>query len=50
MSAKDNPVVGAMIRRDGKLVPVAGADPSAQWTYRAEKEQPVARKPTPPPD
>lgn len=36
MSAKPNPVVGAMIRKDGKLQPVEGRDPSSQWTYRDE--------------
>lgn len=34
MSATANPVIGAIVRHDGKLQPVAGADPSAQRTYR----------------
>jgi len=36
VTAKANPIVGAMIHKDGKLQPVAGPDPSAQWTYRVE--------------
>lgn len=48
MSAATNPVVGAVVRKDGKLQPVAGSDPSTQWTYRPD---PIATKPaTDPPE
>jgi hypothetical protein len=36
VSAEGNQIVGALVQRDGKLQPVQGADPSAQWTYRPE--------------
>ena len=34
MSTEANPVIGAVIRKDGTLQPVEGSDPSSQWTYR----------------
>ena len=36
MSAKSNPIIGAMVGKDGKLDPVEGADPSSPRTYRIE--------------
>lgn len=43
MSVSANPVIGAMVRRDGKLSPIIGADPSTQWTYRPEPERTEAK-------
>jgi hypothetical protein len=47
MSAEANPVIGAMVHKDGKLQPIPGQDPSSQWTYRAvedaAKESPAKR-------
>lgn len=37
MSAKANPVIGAMVHKDGRLQPVEGSDPSTPGTYREEE-------------
>lgn len=34
MTPQENPVIGAVVRQDGSLDPVRGADPSKQGTYR----------------
>jgi hypothetical protein len=44
MTVQANPVIGAMVRKDGKLQPVEGSDPSAPGTYRE-----AAVPPNPPP-
>jgi hypothetical protein len=49
VSVISNPVVGAMIRKDGQLQPVEGRDPSAEWTYRAEELTDLEEDDPPPP-